>query len=64
MNYLKDNMIHTQKGNKISVDYGISIPRSAMDYTRALLTEKINDQKKGRCELYSTGEFELYIEED
>lgn len=64
MNYLKDNMIHTQKGNKISVDYGISMPRSAMDYTRALLTEKINEQKKGRCEVYSTGEFELYIEED
>lgn len=64
MNYLKDNMIHAEKGNTSSVDYGISMPRSAMDYTRTLLTEKISDQKKGRSELYSTGEFELYIEED
>ena len=46
MNYLKDNMIHAEKGNKSSVDYGISMPRSAVDYTRALLTEKISDQKR------------------
>lgn len=63
MNYLRDIMTHTVKGNSTSVDYGIAMPRRVLEDIRDLLKEKVSAKNDDRLELYSSGAFELYIEE-